>query len=78
MGDDFISEVTEPSVNAVNDSFGILHHLLNNLSAFLDILPGFWREVQQPVAFNDVLQDLRSQTITVDVEYFLRVSWDAI
>lgn len=73
MGDYLICEITEASVYAIYNSFGITHHVLNNLSALLHFLPTFWLDVNLPILLNNGLEYLRCQTHTINQENPLTV-----
>lgn len=64
----FVSEVSKPCVDAINYSFGVTHHFLNNLSAFMYFVPSGWSKIDFPVFINDSGKHLRSECISIDAE----------
>jgi hypothetical protein len=71
MCDDFISKVTKTCVDTVDDSFGIRHHFLDDLSTFSNNFPGFGSEIDFPFVSNDVMKYFRSQRIPINVKNLL-------
>jgi hypothetical protein len=71
MCDNFIGKVAKTSVDTVDDSFGIRHHFLDDLSTFFDDFPGFGSEIDFPLILNDVMKCLRSKRIPINVKDFL-------
>ena len=73
MCDDFISKVTKPSINSIYNSFRIRHHLLDNLSTFLDSLPCLRSEINFPVFLDDRLKDRWGESFSIDEIDFISV-----
>lgn len=68
MSDDFISKVTETGVDTIDYSFGVRHHFLDDLSAFLYIFPGLRGEIDLIILLDDRLKDLRGEGFSIYVE----------
>lgn len=58
LGNNFICEVTEASIDAVDNSIFIRHHLGNDGPALLHPVPGFFGQVDFEVGCDNVIDYL--------------------